>query len=76
MTKQQFELDYCKSSGITEEFYNRNFVTLPCQCDADNCHGWAAVRPDGVKDHLELYVPDNRKNLANAILIKRRNSKI
>ena len=58
MTKQDFIKQYCKLSDITEDFFNSNFVALKCNCDAEDCQGWAAVcnNPISIKTHLKLYV--------------------
>lgn len=43
MTKDEFEIEYCKSSDITKEYYDSQFVTLPCNCGEEECSGWACV---------------------------------
>lgn len=56
MTKQEFEELYCKKSGITKEWYDKYFVTLPCYCENEDCKGWACVgnSPFAIKIHNEL----------------------
>ena len=51
--KEEFERAYCERSGITREFYNEHFVTLPCDCDYAGCDGWACVNNDplSIKTH-------------------------
>ncbi len=60
MTKQEFEAGYIGRSGITQESYDKDTVTLPCACGADNCEGWAAVgnTPRRIRTHMELYAPN------------------
>lgn len=59
MTKDEFERNYCNSSGITIDEYRDvyNLITLPCNCDHNLCNGWAAVdnREIAIKAHKELY---------------------
>lgn len=43
MDKEEFERGYCERSGITREEYERHYVTLPCDCDYEECEGWACV---------------------------------
>ena len=61
MTKDEFEKGYCQRSNITKSFYDEWFTTLPCACDYEECKGWAAVRRDFIKDHMELYAPEGEK---------------
>ena len=55
ITKETFEIDYCRLSGISREYYNQWFVTLPCNCDYEGCRGWANVRHGDEEDHRRLY---------------------
>lgn len=59
MTDEEFEKRYCENSGITIDEYHGalNLITLPCNCDADNCEGWAAIdnTPQAIKTHKTLY---------------------
>jgi hypothetical protein len=56
MSKEEFEKEYCERSGITiDEYHNEyNLITLPCNCEYEDCHGWAAVtnEPLLVKCHM------------------------
>ena len=58
MNKIQFEKGYIKRSKITPEFYQKHFITLPCQCGADICRGWAAIHntPEMINLHNETRV--------------------
>ncbi|MEC5422138.1 hypothetical protein QGM71_01350 [Virgibacillus sp. C22-A2] len=57
MTKEEFKQNYCARSGITEEFYNQHFVTLPCNCGDSSCEGWATIgnNSTSITTHNELY---------------------
>lgn len=56
MTKQDFEAGYIERSGISREFYDENFTTMPCtRCDYEACDGWAAIHKGGEKDHELFY---------------------
>lgn len=59
MTKEEFEKWYCYRSGITvEEYHNDlNLITLPCNCDYEDCEGWAAItnEPRYIDIHNRLY---------------------
>jgi hypothetical protein len=61
ITKEEFEKGYIERSHITREFYDQNFVTLPCplDCDAAECEGWATIHndPEIIKDHLRFHAP-------------------
>ena len=65
MTKEEFEAEYISRSKITPAFYHKHFVTLPCQCGADVCEGWAAVinKPENIDIHNKLY----NRNTNNSI---------
>lgn len=45
MTKDDFISGYIKRSEVTREFFNENYIAIPCDCDYENCNGWAAVEP-------------------------------
>lgn len=53
MTKEEFEQSYCERSEITREYYNEHFVTLPCDCDYEECEGWACVNNDEISIHAQ-----------------------
>ena len=57
MSKEEFEANYINLSGITQEFYDNNFVTMPCNCGDDACEGFACVSNNelSIKAHLDLY---------------------
>lgn len=57
MTKEEFEQGYIERSKITREFYDKHMITLPCNCGAENCKGFAAVgnNEQTIKMHMELY---------------------
>lgn len=55
ITRETFEADYCRLSGITRSYYNEWFVTLPCHCDYEGCRGWAKVRRGDEEDHRRFY---------------------
>ena len=44
MTKEEFEEDYAKRSGVTVEWlHEHNMAGAPCTCDESGCEGWAMV---------------------------------
>ena len=49
---EQFEKQYIQNSKITEEFYHKYFVTLPCNCEAEQCKGFAAICKDNIAMHI------------------------
>lgn len=57
ITKEEFENRYIEESEISQEFYNDEFITLPCTCDGEDCEGWAAIsnNPLSLKGHNYLY---------------------
>ena len=59
ITKGEFEKNYCARSGITKEFYDKYYVTLPCACDYEECEGWAKIRndPQSIDEHKRFYEP-------------------
>ena len=63
MTKEEFEIRYIEQSGINKDFYHKNFVTLRCECDYENCKGWACVAnfEKTIRIHNELYAPKNNR---------------
>ena len=41
MTKEEFEQDYAKRSGVTVEWlHDHNQIGLPCDCGKDGCEEW------------------------------------
>ena len=62
ITKEEFEQRYCDRSGITIKYYKEWFVTLPCDCGASACHGWAAVsnQPLAIETYNELYYQESK----------------
>lgn len=57
MTKHEFEKQYCEGSNITQEEYDKDFITLPCHCSYEGCQGWTCVvnAPLNIKTHMKLY---------------------
>lgn len=57
LTKEEFEENYARDSGITIEEYRETQVTLPCNCSYEGCKGWAAVSNNerAIKAHKDLY---------------------
>jgi hypothetical protein len=57
MKKKEFEKGYIERSNISKEFYDKNFVTLPCNCGDKLCDGWACVSNNEfeIKTHNDLY---------------------
>lgn len=51
MTREEFERDYCERSDITREYYAEHFLTLPCDCDNEDCKGWACINNDEISIH-------------------------
>jgi hypothetical protein len=60
LTKEEFITGYCRRSGISREKFDQRLVALPCQCDGDDCDGWAVVEQDLESQavHRELYGPE------------------
>jgi hypothetical protein len=56
--KENFEKRYCNRSNITRDYYNENFITLPCNCNQEGCSGWACVTNNdiSIKAHCDLYI--------------------
>ena len=57
MTKKEFEMGYIERSNISKKYYDKHFVTLPCNCGEDTCSGFAAVSKDSkaIRKHIKLY---------------------
>jgi len=55
----KFEKDYCEKSEISINYYNEEFVTLPCNCGQKDCNGWACVSNNkrSIENHTRLYAP-------------------
>ncbi len=60
ITLKEFERNYIKNSNISRTFYNRWYITLPCNCAEDGCKGWAKISksPEMVYSHMEFSSPD------------------
>jgi len=60
MTKDEFIKMYCENSGF-KSFEEEGLIALPCQCDYEECKGWAAIEniPRCIKSHNELYNPNS-----------------
>lgn len=63
---RQFEKGHCVAEHITLAHYNQKYITLPCNCERDECKGWAAVLRDKnvIQHHLVFHLPSN-DDLAN-----------
>jgi hypothetical protein len=72
INKAEFESDFIRRSGITEEVYNQYRITLPCDCGADNCDGWAAVlkEPGGIYYHIQFHFPNIDEYLKYILKVK------
>lgn len=57
ITRDEFEKRWMKNSGISEEEFREEWVSLPCDCGEDRCKGWAVISNDdlSIRTHLELY---------------------
>jgi hypothetical protein len=57
MSKEEFELQYSSKSGITLDEYYKDYITLLCNCNYENCKGWACVtnNPLSIKTHNIIY---------------------
>jgi len=57
LTKQEFEDGYISRSGITKEKYDKYQVTMRCNCEYEQCEGWAAVSNNqlAIEAHKRLY---------------------
>jgi len=43
VSKEEFEAIYIERSDFTREFYDKHFVTLPCDCGEEMCVGWQCL---------------------------------
>ena len=59
MNKAEFEKGYCERSFISLEQYRRWKVTMPCECDSEDCEGWAAIlnEPAAIAHQKEFCSP-------------------
>lgn len=49
MTKEEFELQYVKNSGVTVEWLREHGrVAKPCDCGDPSCQGWQMARSEEV----------------------------
>lgn len=57
-TKNEFEKMYIDLSGEDKEWYEKYYVTLPCNCGESRCDGWAAVDNNerDILHHKRLYI--------------------
>jgi len=60
ITMETFESVYRRASHIDQDYYNRWFITLPCNCGEQGCRGWAAIGRnwDAIQHQLGFYLPD------------------
>lgn len=57
MIQSEFIKKYCEKSNITEERANElGLFAMPCDCEDEDCKGWAMVTKEGLKAHVELYI--------------------
>jgi hypothetical protein len=54
MTKEEFEKQYAKNSGIPlERLKALGLQGEPCDCDYEGCQGWQTVFPQKQEDDLK-----------------------
>lgn len=57
MKEEDFELNYAKNSGLTvEKLHELGQFAVPCDCDFNECPGWAMLSKRNLKDHVNLYI--------------------
>ena len=59
ISKEKFESDFRRRSGLSRAEYDKHFVTLACVCRSILCQGWANVtnEPQYIEFHNRLYAP-------------------
>lgn len=56
MLQAEFIKMYCKNSKVSEEeLFDLGLIAVPCNCNEDECRGWAMISKKNIKDHIELY---------------------
>jgi len=60
ISREQFEQEYAYRSGISLKYYRQLWVTLPCECDYEDCQGWSCVPRsfESILTHLDLHAPE------------------
>ncbi len=57
MTQSEFIKNYADRSGVTESRLNElGQFAFPCECDAQECQGWAMISKKTLEDHVNLYL--------------------
>jgi len=57
ITQSEFISTYCYRSKIMERALNKlGTFAVPCDCDEENCQGWAMVSRENLKTHCNLYI--------------------
>lgn len=57
MTQSEFIKMYCDNSGTTEDRLNElGLFAVPCDCDSEECEGFAMLGKKHLKFHCDLYI--------------------
>jgi len=60
MTQSEFIKKYCEGKKITEKQLNDlGTFSIVCDCEEEDCKGWAMISRERLKDQVELYIKDN-----------------
>ena len=62
MTQSEFIKSYGHNSKMTEKRMNElGLFAIPCECEDENCNGWAMISKENVKAHVDLYLRRNNE---------------
>ena len=52
---------YCDNSNLSEKRLNElGQFSVACDCEENDCCGWAMVSRNSVKSHVNLYIKENK----------------
>ena len=70
MLQTEFIKQYCENSNMTErQLFDMGLFAIPCDCEEDNCKGWAMIAREAFDFRLNLY-SINKADFFNGVLFK------
>ena len=59
--QSEFIRFYCENSKMSEKRLNElGHFSIVCDCEEDDCSGWAMVSRNSIKAHVDLYIKENK----------------
>lgn len=58
-TRQEFEIEYAKNSGVTVEYLRAaGLLAIPCNCGEEGCRGWQMRHWENLDEYEIQSIPE------------------